>query len=777
MTELREVEKELDEAYKARRVKVEEDAIKKLKKNPKFFYSYAKRFSKTHSEIAAFQTKEGEMTSDPFEQSEMLKEQYESAASKPMAGYEVKKGEDFFMKDDEGYSSSPCESGDDQDDNPPAWPGDEGSNAQEQEQEQEKGQDKEQEPGCPDCTAERVHACAEDQSQYRADVEVSSSPPKDTSHVPYRTDCPYRTNSKDIPYGNQNIYRIPDGPDILSQPQLRRNEPKGQAILKEFQFSHEDFSQCLDSLSNGAAPGPDGIPAVMLKAAKRTVSIILSNIFQSSYDSGHIPAILKLAYVIPIHKGGSRSEPINFRPISLTSHVVKTFERVLRKTMVNYLEFNKKMDQNQHGSRAGRSTLSQLLEQQDEILKALENGENLDTIYLDFSKAFDKCDHGIIFHKLKSLGIRGKIGRWLFNFLSGRFIQVLVKGRKSSKSSLVSGVPQGSVIGPIIFLIYISDIAEGINANTLVYVDDTKLKQKIKSEEDVELLQEELNKLYSWGEKNNMEFNNKKFQVLRYGANSQLKDETEYFTGNFDEVIERFETLRDLGIKMSEDASFTEHIENICKKVRQKCGWLYRTFYTRNPVFMRHMFNSLVQPHIDYCSQLWMPQEGPNLDKIEKLLRDFTRKLPGMGQLNYWERLKSLKMNSEQRRMERYQILYVWKIMEGLSPNCGVSWSPNSERNGRLCSIPARNKGKANVQAMRNQSFQVSGPRLFNSMPKSLRNTRNCSIEEFKMKLDLFLTKVPDEPKSDGLTPGASNQISGKQTNSLIYQVARRSGN
>ena len=138
-----------------------------------------------------------------------------------------------------------------------------------------------------------------------------------------------------------------------------------------------------------------------------------------------------------------------------------------------------KMNDNQQRSRAGRSTLSQLLVQQDEILKALEYGENLDTIYLDFSKAFDKCDHGIIFHKLKSLGIRGKIMTWFFNFLSGRFLQVLVRGRKSIKSSLVSGVPQGSVIGPIIFLIYISDILVGINANTLVYVDDTKLRRKL----------------------------------------------------------------------------------------------------------------------------------------------------------------------------------------------------------------------------------------------------------------------------------------------------------
>ena len=376
-------------------------------------------------------------------------------------------------------------------------------------------------------------------------------------------------NNDHVPYVNQAPYCIPDGPDVLAYPVLRRNEheEKEPQTLTEIQFDHIDFRECLDKLSNGAAPGPDGIPASMLKGAKNTVSILLNNILKSSYESGCIPAILKLAHVIPIHKGGSRSEPVNFRPISLTSHVVKSFERVMRKTLVNFLEFNKKMDDSQHGSRSGRSTLSQLLEQQDHVLKALEDGENLDTVYLDFSKAFDKCDHGIIFHKLKSLGIGGRVGRWLFGFLTDRFMQVLVNGVKSKKSSLVSGVPQGSVLGPVLFLVYISDIAERLKANTLVYVDDTKVRQRVNKEEDIELMQVELDKLYQWGRNNNMEFNGKKFQVIRYGRTINLKESTEYFVGDYQEVIERFSSLRDLGVEFNEDGTFIEHIKNICKKI------------------------------------------------------------------------------------------------------------------------------------------------------------------------------------------------------------------
>ena len=298
--------------------------------------------------------------------------------------------------------------------------------------------------------------------------------------------------------------------------------------------------------------------------------------------------------------GDSRSLPENFRPVSLTYHLIKTLERVIRKSLVSHLERNGFMDENQHGSREKRSTLSQLLQHHDEILKALEQGENIDSIYTDFAKAFDKVDHGILLHKLKKMKISGKLGRWIQDFLRNREQIILVEKVKSSKSLIISGIPQGSVLGPILFLIYISDIGEDLLASTLVYVDDTKVKRSVKSEIDVENLQIELNKLDTWSKNNNMEFNKKKFQVLRYGENEALKNETSYFSGNFEELIERFEKIRDLGVELSDDGAFDDHVEKVCKKARQKSGWLFRTFYSRNALFLRQMFKSLVQPHLDY---------------------------------------------------------------------------------------------------------------------------------------------------------------------------------
>ena len=144
---------------------------------------------------------------------------------------------------------------------------------------------------------------------------------------------------------------------------------------------------------------------------------------------------------------------------------------------------------------------------------------------------------------------------------------VLVNKVKSKYSSLVSGIPQGSVLGPILFLIYISDIGQDLIANTLVYVDDTKVKQKVTSESDVEDLQKELIKLDNWAKVNNMEFNKGKFIALRYGENEALKNETEYFSGEYDEINERKESLRDLGVQLTDDGTFGEQIEKVCKKV------------------------------------------------------------------------------------------------------------------------------------------------------------------------------------------------------------------
>ena len=294
----------------------------------------------------------------------------------------------------------------------------------------------------------------------------------------------------------------------------------------------------------------------------------------------------------------------------------------------------------------------------------------------------------------------------------------------------------------------------------------------IEDESDVEAMQNDLDKVYKWAESNNMEFNSKKFELLRYGQNEELKVDTLYFSAD-NNIIEEKDVLGDLGVQMNNKATFDEHIVKVCQSVKQKAGWILRTFKSRNPYLMKHLWKQLVQPHIDYCSQLYMPVNGGKLADIENLQRNFTTRIPSVRHLDYWARLKELKLISQQRRLERYRIIYVWKVLEGMVPNCGIE-SEDKGRLGRSCILPNLKKNSSvKIQTLRENSFQVHGPKLFNCLPPQLRNLTKCSVIDFKTKLDLVLEMVPDEPNVTGCeyTPRACDQFNGNPSNSIIDQI------
>ena len=178
-----------------------------------------------------------------------------------------------------------------------------------------------------------------------------------------------------------------------------------------------------------------------------------------------------------------------------------------------------------------------------------------------------------------------------------------------------------------------SDIGVGISSSIRIFVDDSKISKAIRGEEDVELLQEDLDSLFSWAKQNNMQFNGKKFQLLRYGKNEDIKNNTMYFTEDTSDLVEREEVVRDLGVMLSEDAQFKNHIDKVVAKTRQKSGWILRTFVNRSPYLMRTLLKTLVLAHVDYCSQLWSPSKGSDLLKLEKIQKDFFNKIPSIRSL------------------------------------------------------------------------------------------------------------------------------------------------
>ena len=578
--------------------------------------------------------------------------------------------------------------------------------------------------------------------------------------------CPVKMASM-LVHQYSTVFSTPKEP--LKSPQEIFDDQEMGGGLFDFEFTEDDLIEAISEISPSSAAGPDRFPAILLKQCKHVLTSPLRMIWRKSLDLGVVPRSLKTAHIIPIYKGGCRGTPKNYRPVALTSHLIKIFEKVLRKKVVKYMEKYNLFNTSQHGFKCGRSCLSQLLSHYDRILELLESGANVDVIYLDFAKAFDKVDFGITLMKLKSLGVSGKVGKWIYSFLTDRTQTVLVNGARSQKSDVQSGVPQGSVLGPLLFLILIGDIDENIATAFLSsFADDTRVGAGIRCREDTEKLQGDLKAVYLWSQKNNMELHGDKFELLRYGNNEDLRKDTSY-ASNLGSVITEEENVIDLGVTMNRTGTFTQQIANLITEGNKLCGWILRTFATREEQPMITLWKSLARSRLEYCSQLWCPLKKGDIQNVEMVQRSFIRKITGMRDLSYWEQLKKLKMYSLERRRERYRIIYVWRVLEGHVPNIGNNRivSQDHERRGREC-VPPRVKSSADrqVQNLIYSSLPVHGQKLFNALPRSLRNITGCKVDTFKRELDKFLSTIPDEPRIRGY-----EQYSRTESNSLIDTI------
>ena len=474
-----------------------------------------------------------------------------------------------------------------------------------------------------------------------------------------------------------------------------------------------------------------------------------------------------MSHIAPLHKKGSKALPVNYRPVSLTSHIIKIYERVLRKRLVAHLESNNLLCNQQHGFRSGHSCLTQLLHHFDDILVNLMDGKDTDSIYLDYAKAFDKVDHKLLVKKLHKYGVHPKLIKWIESFLSDRTQNVVVDGHMSSSAHIISGVPQGTVLGPILFLIFINDIIDCITSSTIrCFADDTRISKAISCEEDVALLQQDLDNVIHWSLKNNMTLHEDKFEyTCHYAAKSDLRElhELPFTTDVFhyrtsEDILFPVQQLRDLGVTVCSNSSWSTHIYSITKKARQLAAWVLSVFHTRSTPVMLTLYQSMVRSLLEYCSPLWNPHKIMDIQELESVQRTFTSRIPECYGLDYWERLKKLDLMSLQRRRERYIILHMWKLLHGQTSNdLDVQFYKRS-RFGTLSKVPSMCRGSTlGHQSLYDNSFAVKGPKLWNSVPYHLN-----SIEEFatfKTKLTTFILSIPDNPPVKGYTAPNSNSL------------------
>ena len=491
-----------------------------------------------------------------------------------------------------------------------------------------------------------------------------------------------------------------------------------------------DHSTVIDLLKNldcGKAMGPDNIHPKLLKYFADDLSFVkaISELFNKCIAQECIPTDWKSAVVIPLHKKGSVHSANNYRPVSLTCIVCKMYEKLLRQPLLEHVSHC--INVNQHGFTKGKSCLSNLLETIDTVNDYLSEGNCADILYFDFSKAFDSVPHHRLVTKLANYGIPESMLNIIRDFLTDRTMVIKVGDALSSTRNVSSGVPQGSVLGPLLFLLFINDIPEGIRNMIKIFADDVKL---VANPLEYDFVIEDLEALSSWEQLWQLTFNLEKCKVMYLGSENP---HTRYVFGGT--VMPVVEEEKDLGVTFNNSYDFTNHISVSIAKANRIVGWISRTIVSREPEVMVRIYKSLVRPHLEYCTQVWAPVAKHGncgmIDEIENVQRSFTRMIEGIGLLTYRERLHHLKLTTLLERRMRGDLIETFKVVNGYV-NYGSNFFNHSRSGRHLVS----KLSTANLTHNKVDFFAQRVLTYWNKLPAHVRNSP--SINSFKNSLDLF---------------------------------------
>ena len=414
----------------------------------------------------------------------------------------------------------------------------------------------------------------------------------------------------------------------------------------------------------------------------------------------------------------------------------------------------------------------------DDIVQGLTMNADTDAIYLDFAKAFDKVDHRLLLSKMRRMGFHEKLVQWVESFLTNRKQCVVLDGVSSIAAAILSGVPQGTVLGPLLFILFINDMKLCVTGSIIrFFADDTRILRHIYSMSDTKILQHDLECVIRWAKTNNMALHEDKFELLihKHCPQSTLFDVpfnilAQTYQVSSGNILYPSQVVKDLGIMLSADLSWSPHVSLIADRAGKVAAWVLSAFKTRDRVTMMTLYKSLVRSHLEYCCPLWNSSKIGDIRRLEGVQRAFTSKIYGVQHLDYWQRLKALNLMSLQRRRERYIIIYMWKVLHSRCPNdINITFS-DSSRHGQRATVPSLSKScSQRNQSLYDNSLAVIGPRLWNIIPPSLH-----SIEDplnFKIKLTEFIRAFPDEPSVAGYKCRNSNSLldwSGNKAASLL---------
>ncbi|KAL8614200.1 hypothetical protein ACOMHN_026417 [Nucella lapillus] len=474
-------------------------------------------------------------------------------------------------------------------------------------------------------------------------------------------------------------YKSTEVHEKCSMPGSREDFP----TMPVFSITPPGVEKLLANLNPAKAAGPDNISPRVLKTLASEVSPLLTSIFQRSLSTGCVPEDWRTAHVTPVYKKGEHYKASNYRPISLTSVPCKIMEHVIVSNVMGHLESSNILTPHQHGFRKKPSCETQLLELSDQLTSNLDKGLPTDIVVLDFAKAFDKVNHSLLTHKLDHYGVRGDTNRWICNFLRDRKQAVVVEGSRSEFVQVKSGVSQGSVLGPCLFLAYINDLPSHVSSNARLFADDTAIDRPI--------------------------------SVLTVQRSRKPTPEVAYTLHG--QQLEHVSSTKYLGVTIQSDGKWDQHITSIANKGNRTLGFLRRNLKIGSRRIKQMAYKVLVRPVLEYSACVWDPHDQNDCDSLEKVQRRAARFA-----LNRHRRISSVEQMmhelewtplEQRRRTARLCMLY--KIMNELVCVRCKQLAPAVTRsrrchNKQLMRIPAKNE-------YRNMAFSPRTVRDWNGLP------------------------------------------------------------
>ena len=511
------------------------------------------------------------------------------------------------------------------------------------------------------------------------------------------------------------------------------------------QFSHElntriiykhEVEAKLKNLKDSPSCGPDGIPSLILKRFVSLLSGPLTAIYNKSLQSSTVPDDWKLGNVTPIYKKGVKCNPEHYRPVVLTCIPCKVMESIVKDDIVAHIEENCLLKKSQHGFLKGRSCTTNLLEFVEKLVGCHDTSTPVDVVYLDFAKAFDKVPVAKLLAKVKAKGIRGNILNWIKDWLSNRKQRVVLNGKFSTWLEVFSGVPQGSVLGPLLFLIFIDDLDDfaPLIKNLSKFADDTKLGHPVLNDEDRNILQSQLDSLSMWAETWGMQFNVSKCKVMHVGNRNQKFDYT--MQG---QVLSSVEQEKDIGITFVETLKPSLYCTEASRIAKGILKQIARSFHFRDKHVFLNLYKRYVRVHLEFATPVWSPWQVGDITRLEKVQEKAVGMISGLKGNSYEEKLRELGLPSLERRRYRADLIQLFKIIQDLDSVESRTWFKIVNLTRPNTRAINSNHGVINFEIpfkrteLSKNFFCVRAAKFWNDLPVNVKKAPNIAI--FKKKI------------------------------------------